>query len=136
MVPAGIVAAVVVIVVLVLTRLCQRRKPGRRSWRWLAIIAAISYFVVILSSKHINGTERRRVLAFIPMFIASAGVLRPVPAAVHRGDAVLGQRLNRLLGWEMPIAWVQSINPVFIILLPRFSPRYGPGSARSSPSRR
>ena len=28
------------------------------------------------------------------------------------------ERLNRdLFGWEMPVAWVQSINPVFIIVL-------------------
>jgi POT family proton-dependent oligopeptide transporter len=38
----------------------------------LSTLAAIGYFVVILTSKAITTGERRRVLAFIPMFVASA----------------------------------------------------------------
>ncbi|MEU4558617.1 oligopeptide:H+ symporter [Actinoplanes sp. NPDC023936] len=38
----------------------------------LSVIAAVAYFVVILSSRRITGVERLRVVAFIPMFLASA----------------------------------------------------------------
>lgn len=36
------------------------------------IVAAVGYFVIILTNKKVSGIERRRVYAFIPMFIASA----------------------------------------------------------------
>ncbi|MET1153483.1 oligopeptide:H+ symporter [Arthrobacter sp.] len=84
----------------------------------VAVVAAISYFVVILSSKHIDETERRRVLSFIPMFIASAAFFSMFQQQFTVVTLYSDQRLNRnILGWEMPIEWVQSINPVFIILL-------------------
>ena len=38
----------------------------------LSILAAVGYFAVILGSRRIDTTERRRVLAFIPIFVASA----------------------------------------------------------------
>ena len=38
----------------------------------LAILAAVTYFAVLLTSHRVNNTERRRVLSFIPLFIASA----------------------------------------------------------------
>ena len=38
----------------------------------LSIIAAVAYFTIILTSKQIIDVERRRVVSFIPMFIASA----------------------------------------------------------------
>jgi POT family proton-dependent oligopeptide transporter len=38
----------------------------------LMIVATIAYFVVILSNRQITTVERKRVCAFIPLFIASA----------------------------------------------------------------
>ncbi|UNK47685.1 oligopeptide:H+ symporter [Arthrobacter sulfonylureivorans] len=114
----GIVAAVVVlIVVAVLTGLVNAGNLATVV-ALVAVVAAISYFVVILSSKHINDTERRRVLSFIPMFIASAAFFSMFQQQFTVVTLYSDQRLNRnILGWEMPIEWVQSINPVFIILL-------------------
>ncbi|MFT4469418.1 peptide MFS transporter [Arthrobacter sulfonylureivorans] len=114
----GIVAVVVIlIVVAVLTGLVNAGNLATVV-ALVAIAAAISYFVVILSSKHINETERRRVLSFIPMFIASAAFFSMFQQQFTVVTLYSDQRLNRnILGWEMPIEWVQSINPVFIILL-------------------
>lgn len=84
----------------------------------LAIIAAITLFVVILTSKAISQTERRRVLAFIPMFIASAAFWSLYQQQFTVVTVYSDTRLDRgIFGWEMPVSWVQSINPVFIILL-------------------
>ncbi len=84
----------------------------------LAAIAAITYFVVILSSKKITAVERSRVQSFIPMFLASAGFWSLYQQQFTVVEIYADQRLNRnLFGWEMPIAWVQSINPIFIIVL-------------------
>jgi proton-dependent oligopeptide transporter, POT family len=84
----------------------------------LSIVAAVSYFAVILSSRRITGVERRRVYAFIPLFVASAVFWSLYQQQFTVVTIYSDQRLDRdLAGWEMPVSWVQSINPVFIIIL-------------------
>ena len=85
---------------------------------WTSAAAAVVYFVVILSSKEITAVERRRVIAFIPMFLASAVFWSLYQQQFTVVTIYSDERLNRdLFGWEMPVPWVQSINPVFIIIL-------------------
>ncbi|MDR7276456.1 peptide MFS transporter [Catenuloplanes atrovinosus] len=81
-------------------------------------IAAVAYFAVILTARAVTPVERRRVLAFIPLFIASAAFWSLYQQQFTVVTIYADERLNRnLFGWEMPVSWVQSINPVFIILL-------------------
>ncbi len=85
---------------------------------WVSLAAAVVYFVVILASRHLDATERSRVLAFIPMFICSAVFWSLYQQQFTVVTIYSDQRLDRnLFGWEMPVSWVQSINPVFIIVL-------------------
>ncbi|MGW6173651.1 peptide MFS transporter [Arthrobacter sp. NPDC055138] len=114
----GIVAVVLVLIVIAVLTGVVNAGNLATVVALVAVVAAISYFVVILSSKHISETERRRVLSFIPMFIASAAFFSMFQQQFTVVTLYSDQRLNRnILGWEMPIEWVQSINPVFIILL-------------------
>jgi POT family proton-dependent oligopeptide transporter len=84
----------------------------------LSALAAVAYFVIILRSRRVEEVERRRVLAFIPMFVASAVFWSLYQQQFTVVTIYSDQRLDRrLFGWEMPVSWVQSINPVFIILL-------------------
>ncbi|SOC86858.1 proton-dependent oligopeptide transporter, POT family [Curtobacterium sp. 314Chir4.1] len=83
----------------------------------IVVLATIAYFVVILSSG-ITKEERSRVLAFIPLFIGSAVFWSLYQQQFTVLTIYSDQRLDRsLFGWEMPVSWVQSINPVFIIVL-------------------
>nr|WP_296064431.1 peptide MFS transporter [uncultured Actinoplanes sp.] len=115
---AGIALAVVaLIVVLALTGLIPANHLSDIVVV-LSILAAVAYFVVILSSRRITGVERRRVIAFIPLFIASAAFWSLYQQQFTVVTVYSDKRLDRnLFGWEMPISWVQSINPVFIIIL-------------------
>jgi POT family proton-dependent oligopeptide transporter len=84
----------------------------------LSIIAAIAYFVLILASRRVDNVERKRVFAFIPMFIASAAFWSLYQQQFTVVTVYSDKRLDRdLFGWTMPVSWVQSINPVFIIVL-------------------
>lgn len=84
----------------------------------LSILTALAYFAVILSSRRVDGTERRRVLAFIPMFIASAAFWSLYQQQFTVVTIYSDTRLDReVFGWTMPVSWVQSINPVFVIIL-------------------
>ncbi|AWB85315.1 peptide MFS transporter [Mycetocola zhujimingii] len=84
----------------------------------LTVASAVIYFVVILTSKQVTQVERKRVVAFIPLFIASAAFWSLYQQQFTVVTIYSDERLNRsLFGWEMPVSWVQSINPIFIIIL-------------------
>jgi POT family proton-dependent oligopeptide transporter len=85
---------------------------------WVTIAATIAYFVVILSNREVTGIERKRVYAFIPLFVASTAFWSLYQQQFTVVTIYSDERLDRdLLGWIMPVPWVQSINPIFIILL-------------------
>jgi POT family proton-dependent oligopeptide transporter len=80
--------------------------------------AAIAYFMVMLASKGISVVERHRVLAFIPLFIASAAFWSLYQQQFTVVTLFANDQLDlNIFGWTMPVSWVQSINPVFIIAL-------------------
>ncbi|MBO0896846.1 MULTISPECIES: peptide MFS transporter [Arthrobacter] len=83
----------------------------------VAIIASIAYFVIILRSPKVGALERRRVYSFMPLFIASAAFWalfqQQFTVVALYADTSLDRRI---FGWEMPPSWVQSINPIFIII--------------------
>lgn len=110
-------AAVAVIVIAVLTGLITANNLALIVIA-LVIIAAIAYFVIILSSSRLSKDERSRVFAFIPLFVTSVAFWSLYQQQFTVLTIYSDQRLNRsILGWEMPVSWVQSINPIFIIIL-------------------
>ena len=84
----------------------------------VTLAASIAVFAVILSSKKLSGIERKRVYSFIPMFITSVAFWSLYQQQFTVVTLYANDRLNlNLFGWDMPVAWVQSINPIFIIIL-------------------
>jgi POT family proton-dependent oligopeptide transporter len=83
------------------------------------VVAAVALFVVLLTSKRVGADERSRVLAFIPMFIGSAAFWALFQQQFTVITIYSDERLDRQVvgDWTMPISWVQSFNPFFIILL-------------------
>ena len=85
---------------------------------YAVIIASVVYFTIMLRSKRNHATERKHVLAFIPLYIASAAFWALFQQQFTFIAVYSEERLDRtLFGWEVPASWVQSINPVFIIIL-------------------
>ncbi len=111
------VGAVVLVIALILFGLI--RPENLAAWViGLTIVATIAYFSVILSSAKITATERSRVFGFIPLFIASVAFWSLYQQQFTVLTVYSDKQLNRsIFGWEMPISWVQSINPIFIIIL-------------------
>ena len=84
----------------------------------IIVVAAVVIFAVLLASPALDGDERSRVRAFIPMFIGNAAFWALFQQQFTVVTIYSDTRLNRsVLGWEMPISWVQSFNPFFIIVL-------------------
>jgi len=83
----------------------------------LTLLAAVTLFTVMLRSPKINEIERGRVVSFIPMFIASAAFWSLFQQQFTVVAVYSDERLDRtVFGWTMPPSWVQSINPIFIII--------------------
>ncbi|WBQ08330.1 peptide MFS transporter [Kribbella sp. CA-293567] len=113
----GVAAAVVIVVVVLATGLLPAARYAT-AVVVLSLIAAVSYFVVILRSRRVTPAERRRVLAFIPLFVASAAFWSLYQQQFTVVTIYSDQRLDRtVFGWEMPVSFVQSINPIMIIVL-------------------
>ena len=116
-----VVIAAVVALVVVVGILISGIVPASRYALAVAVIsalAAIAYFVVILGSGRLTEVEHSRVLAFIPLFIASAAFWSLYQQQFTVVTVYSDQRLDRnIFGWEMPVSFVQSINPVMVIIL-------------------
>ncbi len=111
------VALVCIIVILLVTKVV-RADNFADILVWVVLAAAIIYFAVILSSSKITKVERSRVLSFIPMFIASAAFWALYQQQFTVVPVYADKQLNRdLFGWIMPPSAVNSINPIFIIVL-------------------
>ncbi|OII12769.1 MFS transporter [Curtobacterium sp. MCBA15_009] len=117
--PLIVVGAVVVLVLVVVAVLTGLLTVDTLPLVVVAVVvlATIGYFVVILSSG-ITPQERSRVFAFIPLFIGSAVFWSLYQQQFTVVTIYSDQRLDRsVFGSEMPVSWVTSINPVFIIVL-------------------
>ncbi|WP_227996754.1 peptide MFS transporter [Nocardia australiensis] len=82
------------------------------------VVAAITYFVVMLTSAKVTAVERSRVRAFIPLFIANA-VFWSLFQQIFTVLAVYSdERMDwSIFGWTAPSSWIGSVEPVWIIVL-------------------
>ncbi|RLQ93319.1 peptide MFS transporter [Falsibacillus albus] len=81
------------------------------------VIPAI-YFLVMYFSSKTNDTERSRVLAYIPLFLASVMFW----SIQEQGSTILAAYADKRTqldfgGLHISPAWFQSLNPLFIIML-------------------
>jgi POT family proton-dependent oligopeptide transporter len=77
----------------------------------------VALFAIMLSSHNIDTVERHRVQSFIPMFLASAIFWSLFQQQFTVVALYADERLDlRIFGFTMPPSWVQSINPIFIII--------------------
>jgi POT family proton-dependent oligopeptide transporter len=113
----GFLAFVIVVVAAFALKIVTAESLAR-TIAYAVILASVIYFTLMLRSKRVSAVERKHVLAFIPLYIASAAFWALFQQQFTFIAVYSQERLDRsLFGWEMPASWVQSINPVFIIVL-------------------
>ncbi|HSP20894.1 MAG TPA: peptide MFS transporter [Planococcus sp. (in: firmicutes)] len=84
----------------------------------LGVLLPTAYFVVMYRSSKTTEVERSRILAYIPLFIASVMFW----AIQEQGSTILAAYADtrtdlEFAGITISPAWFQSLNPLFIILL-------------------
>ncbi|MBV1781143.1 oligopeptide:H+ symporter [Paeniglutamicibacter sp. ABSL32-1] len=113
----GLLAFIALVVVAFALKIVTAESLAR-TIAYAVILASVIYFTLMLRSKRVTAVERKHVLAFIPLYIASAAFWALFQQQFTFIAVYSQERLDRsLFGWEMPASWVQSINPVFIIVL-------------------
>ncbi len=82
------------------------------------VVASVAYFAIMLRSPHVEASERVRVRAFIPLFVANA-VFWSLFQQIFTVLAVYSdERMNwSIFGWTAPSNWIGSIEPIWIIVL-------------------
>jgi proton-dependent oligopeptide transporter, POT family len=84
----------------------------------LGLLIPTAYFITMYRSPKTNDVERSRLIAYIPLFIASVMFW----AIQEQGSTILANFADKrtqlnFAGFEISPAWFQSLNPLFIIIL-------------------
>ncbi|WP_109527853.1 MULTISPECIES: peptide MFS transporter [Nocardia] len=81
-------------------------------------VAAVVYFTIMLTSAKVEPTERSRVRAFIPLFLANAVFWSLFQQIFTVLSVYSDERIDwNVFGWTAPSNWISSIEPVWIIAL-------------------
>ena len=85
---------------------------------YLAFAAPIAYFIVMLRSPKVTAPERKRVLAYIPLFVAAMLFWMINEQAASSLSAFAEDKTDlSFLWWTIEPAFFQSVNPLIIIVL-------------------
>jgi POT family proton-dependent oligopeptide transporter len=125
MYPFWAAAAIVVVLLVVVLVLTGALNAGNLATvvAALSVIGAVALFALLLLSKKVDATERSRVVSFIPLFIGTSAFFALFQQQFTVITLYSDTRLDRELSlpflgdWTIPIPWVQSFNPFFIIVL-------------------
>jgi len=85
---------------------------------YVIVLLAVLYFMYVLSFGHLDVPEKKRVVVIFFLFVGAALFWSGFEQAGSSMNLFARDLTNRgLLGWEMPTSFLQSVNPLFIILL-------------------
>jgi POT family proton-dependent oligopeptide transporter len=111
------VAIVVVIAVVVLTQVVTLAALPRVITGVL-LLASIAYFATMLASPKVTPSERTKVRAYIPLFIANVAFWSLFQQIFTVLAVYSDERMNwNILGWTAPSSWIGSLEPIWIIIL-------------------
>lgn len=82
------------------------------------LVSVVLLFARLWRSPHVTAAERVKLRDFLPLFLAGA-VYWSVAYQNFGVFAVYADvRLNRtVFGWELPAAWIQTLNPILVLVL-------------------
>lgn len=85
------------------------------------VALAVVYFSAVIFFGGLDSTERKRVGVIAILFVGAAMFWSGFEQAGSSFNLFAQDYTDRVvLGWEVPASWLQSVNPLFIILLSPF----------------
>nr|WP_258175218.1 peptide MFS transporter [Actinopolyspora mortivallis] len=84
----------------------------------ISIVLPVVYFAVMFGSRQVTKMERDRLVSYIPLFLATAVFFLLFEQQAATLVIVTDQQTDTtVFGFDFPVGWFQSINPLTIILL-------------------
>ena len=84
---------------------------------WTILAITVVYFVVLFRSPLVGQQDRPKIKAFLALFIGAALFWMIFDQAGSTLTILADDWTDRQFGsWIMPAAWLQSVNPIFIII--------------------
>jgi POT family proton-dependent oligopeptide transporter len=79
---------------------------------------AVVYFGSVLLFGHLTAAEKKRIVVVFVFFVAAVLFWAGYEQAGSSMNLFAERLTDRVVaGWDMPASWLQSVNPIFIILL-------------------
>ncbi|MGP3987121.1 peptide MFS transporter [Streptomyces sp. 3N207] len=83
-----------------------------------SLVAAAAYFLTMTTSSAVGRDERRRILGYLPLFLASGvyfGFLFQKFTAI---SILITERIDlKIGGWTFPVAWITTVSPLAAVLI-------------------
>jgi proton-dependent oligopeptide transporter, POT family len=97
--------------------------PLAKGAAYLLVGMAAAYFLYLFTGAGLNGVERRRIAVVMVMFVACALFWSGFEQAGSSMNLFAQRHVDRLIaGFEIPAGWLQSVQPLCVILFaPVFS---------------
>ena len=82
------------------------------------VLLVVLYFTYVFMFGRLDRIERKRV-AIIPILFVGAAIFWSGFEQAGSSFTLFGERSTDMMifGWEAPVTWLQSVNPLFIIIL-------------------
>jgi POT family proton-dependent oligopeptide transporter len=82
------------------------------------VVASVAYFGLMFTSPKVTASERTKVSAYLPLFIANAAFWSLFQQIFTVLAVYSDERMNwSIFGWTAPSSWIGSLEPIWIILL-------------------
>jgi POT family proton-dependent oligopeptide transporter len=82
------------------------------------VVASIAYFATMLASPKVTPSERTKVRAYVPLFIANVAFWSLFQQIFTVLAVYSDERMNwNIFGWTAPSSWIGSLEPIWIIIL-------------------
>jgi POT family proton-dependent oligopeptide transporter len=83
-----------------------------------SLVAAGAYFITMTTAPAVSADERRRILGYLPLFLASGvyfGFLFQKFTAI---SILITERIDlHVGGWKFPVAWITTVSPLAAVLI-------------------
>jgi proton-dependent oligopeptide transporter, POT family len=116
----GLVVAIAVVIML-LSRagvMTLTMESAARATGVIILAIAVLFFGSVLLFGGLEGAEKKRVVVIFLLFVGAALFWAGFEQAGSSMNLFAKELTNRnVLGWEVPASWLQSVNPLFIIVL-------------------
>ena len=114
----GIGAAVVVVIAGVALSGLVTLATLPRVITGVLVVGSIAYFATMFASPRVTPSERTKLRAYIPLFIANAAFWSLFQQIFTVLAVYSDERMNwTIFGWTAPASWIGSLEPIWIILL-------------------